>query len=71
MVGFEPTEAEAHGVTAHCNPPTLPHTQRKLVAGPGIGPGVLAYETNVLPLHYPAIYKCTLLHISVAVYGNM
>ena len=27
----------------------------KLVAGPGIEPGIQAYETCVLPLHYPAI----------------
>ena len=27
-----------------------------LVAGPGIEPGTVAYETTVLPLHYPAIY---------------
>ena len=27
----------------------------KLVAGPGIEPGTRAYETRVLPLHYPAI----------------
>ena len=27
----------------------------KLVAGPGIEPGTGAYETPVLPLHYPAI----------------
>ena len=27
----------------------------KLVAGPGIEPGTPAYETGVLPLHYPAI----------------
>jgi hypothetical protein len=27
-----------------------------LVAGPGIEPGTGAYETPVLPLHYPAIY---------------
>ena len=26
-----------------------------LVAGPGIEPGTGAYETPVLPLHYPAI----------------
>ena len=26
-----------------------------LVAGPGIEPGTVAYETTVLPLHYPAI----------------
>ena len=27
----------------------------KLVAGPGIEPGTRAYETRVLPLHYPAV----------------
>jgi hypothetical protein len=27
----------------------------ELVAGPGIEPGTRAYETRVLPLHYPAI----------------
>lgn len=26
-----------------------------MVAGPGIEPGTRAYETRVLPLHYPAI----------------
>jgi hypothetical protein len=26
-----------------------------LVTGPGIEPGTIAYETIVLPLHYPAI----------------
>ena len=26
-----------------------------MVAGPGIEPGTVAYETTVLPLHYPAI----------------
>lgn len=26
-----------------------------MVAGPGIEPGTRAYETLVLPLHYPAI----------------
>ena len=26
-----------------------------LVAGPGIEPGTRAYETRVLPLHYPAV----------------
>ena len=25
-----------------------------MVAGPGIEPGTVAYETTVLPLHYPA-----------------
>ena len=25
-----------------------------MVAGPGIEPGTRAYETRVLPLHYPA-----------------
>ena len=29
--------------------------QGELVAGPGIEPGTGAYETPVLPLHYPAI----------------
>ena len=28
---------------------------KKLVAGPGFEPGTSAYETDVLPLHYPAI----------------
>ena len=40
-----------------CNP--SPWTARApvhcLVAGPGIEPGTRAYETRVLPLHYPAI----------------
>jgi hypothetical protein len=34
---------------------SLLQLEEKLIAGPGIEPGTGAYETPVLPLHYPAI----------------
>jgi hypothetical protein len=37
-------------------------TPRCLVAGPGIEPGTGAYETPVLPLHYPASIFTTVKH---------
>ena len=64
-MGFEPTSAEANRFTVCRGPPTSPLSQiktiyqtikeQKLVAGRGIEPLTGAYETPVLPLHYPAV----------------